>query len=141
MTAGYGNAARRVTLPPPLPKKLLSKNATTNCILPTVVYRRSCSMIAVRLGAASVMPVDLLLWARWAILEGRLAPDRPGGGQRAPACSMGNMGSPIGIVDVTSCGGCRRGPGCAAVGVMGQMGNMGSRFFFRSPLQRKSFIP
>ena len=51
-------------------------------------------MIAVQLGAANVMAVDLLLWARWAILEGRLV----------PAGGMGNMGSPFGTVDVTSCG-------------------------------------
>ena len=50
---------RRSALSPPPSLPALSKNATTNCILPTVVYRKSCSMIAWRLGAASVMPADL----------------------------------------------------------------------------------
>ena len=95
-------------------------------------------MIAVQLGVASVMLVGLLLWARWAILEGRLAPDRPGGGQRAPdrpgggqrapAGGMGNMGSPFGTVDVTSCGRLPARAWMRRDGVMGQMGHLGDPF-------------
>ena len=75
-------------------------------------------MIAVQLGVAGVMLVDLLLWARWAILEGRLA----------PACSMGNMGSPIGTVDVASCGRLPARAWMRRDGVMGHMGHLGDPF-------------
>ena len=102
-------------------------------------------MVAWRLGAAGVMPVDLLLWARWAILEGRLAPDRPGGGQlapdrpgggqRAPACSMGNMGSPFGTVYAASCGGLPARAWMRRDGVMGHMGHLGDPFLIATPLR------
>ena len=85
-------------------------------------------MIAWRLGIDGVMLVDLLLWARWAILEGRLA----------PACSMGNMGSPIGIVDVASCGRLSARAWMRRDGAMGNMGNMGSQFLIGTPLQINS---
>ena len=85
-------------------------------------------MIAVQLGAASVMPVDLLLWARWAILEGRLV----------PAGGMGNMGSPIGIVDAASCGRLPARAWMRRDGAMGNMGNMGSQFLIGTPLQINS---
>ena len=45
-------------LAPPFPKAGQQKS-NHNYSLPTVVYRRGCSMIAVQLGSASVMPVDL----------------------------------------------------------------------------------
>ena len=75
-------------------------------------------MIAWRLGVASVMLVVLLLWARWAMLEGRLA----------PACGMGNMGSLFGTVDAASCGGLPARAWMRRGGVMGHMGHLGDPF-------------
>ena len=75
-------------------------------------------MIAWRLGVVDGVLVDLLLWARWAILEGRLV----------PACSMGNMGSPFGTVDAASCGGLPARAWMRRDGVMGHMGHLGDPF-------------
>ena len=82
-------------------------------------------MFAWLLGAASVMLVDLLLWARWAILEGRLT----------PACSMGNMGSPFGTVYAASCGGLPARAWMRRGGAMGNMGSLGSHFLIATPLR------
>ena len=75
-------------------------------------------MIAVQLSVVDGVFVDLLLWARWVVLEGRLA----------PACSMGQMGHPFGTVDVTSCGRLPARAWMRRDGVMGHMGHLGDPF-------------